>query len=120
VANFEPCREVERTPTARLAFNPNSIAHHLDQMATDGKAQPGPAVSSRRRPVNLNKWVENRLMSIGRDAYSCVSYRKPKTDLVGSMGPQADAHRNIATFGKFDGVVDEKSEELAQAPGITR
>src|SRR5262249_55145312 len=51
-------REQEGAAFARLAFDPNPAAHHLDEALADRQPQPGAAELARGRAVRLRERLE--------------------------------------------------------------
>ena len=59
LVEVEPHDEVELTADAWLAVEPETAAHHLDELRRDGETETGAAVAARRRGVSLDERSEN-------------------------------------------------------------
>ncbi len=60
----------------RVAFNPNSSLHQLDEACADCEAEAGAAVLSRRGAVSLRERLKDRLQFLRWDPNSGVLHRK--------------------------------------------
>src|SRR5262249_59620842 len=68
--------KVERAPLPRLALDPHSTSHELDQLQRNGKAQAGAAVFARRRGVDLREGLKEETQLLARNADARILYRE--------------------------------------------
>ena len=102
----------------RLAFQPDTSAHEVCELAADGQPQPRPAVAARRAAVRLREGLEDGLLAVLRDADPAVSDRKPDRGLRPGLGYQPRLDDHLAARRELQGVADEVRQDLPDAPRI--
>src|SRR6266545_2978552 len=101
---FDPHRkrEIERRSLARLGFDPDSAAVHLDDPFGDRQAQTGPALLPRDRAVCLLEFLEDfRLIDRGNTGAG-IAYRNRER---GIRHRCSDGY--FALIGELDRVADQ-------------
>src|SRR5829696_5278201 len=109
-----PERELEQEggALAQLGFGPDAAAMALDDMASDGKAEPGAAPSD-TGPVDLVEALEDARAVRLRDPHPVVGHRRE-----GIVPVAPHRYPDLATFGtELHRVVDQVDEHLPQ-PGL--
>src|SRR5947209_4460625 len=79
--------DVEHRAAAELALRPDLAAVELDDLADDGKAEPGALDIFRRLRVDAREAFEDRLERVGWDPKALVAHIE--TQLV-AVGPRGD------------------------------
>src|SRR5262249_38563427 len=106
--------KVERAPLPRLALDPHSPSHELDELQRNGQAQAGAAVFARRRGVDLRKGLKEETQLLARNADARVTYREMEAGRRFVLGFALDTHGHFARAGELDRVADEVHENLPQ------
>ena len=132
---------MERTALVRFALHPEATAHQGDQPRRDGQPQAGAAILAGRRAIGLLEGVEDRLLSIRRNADARIAHgemqlcpwsvvRRPLPILRAFLsavrlplqratdhGPRTtnNVQNHLAGPGELDGVADEVDDDLTQA-----
>src|SRR5207247_675599 len=106
-ADSYPDRAEEGAAGPRLAFEPDTPAHQLDQPAADSETEPGAAVLARGAHVGLGERLEDLRGLLFGHADSGVLHRELQLHLFPGAFQQIDIEPDLALLGEFDGVIDE-------------
>ena len=124
-------REDERRAVAGHALDADASAHELGKPLANREAEAGAAIFARGRGIDLGKGFEEPVHSLGGNADASVAHGEFEDDARGILvqtGLEAErgafavgaAHfeRDAAGRRKFDRVVDEIDDDLAQARDV--
>jgi hypothetical protein len=114
----EPHGEVELTADPGLALEPETAAHHLDELRRDGETEAGAAVSARRRRVGLDERPEDLPPLVLGHADARVSHRAAEQHVVVAPLGNGDLDAHLALVGELDRVADQVEQDLTEASRI--
>ena len=95
-------------PTPGFALDPDLAAHQLDQLAGDGKAEPGALVGAVALVLDLVELAEHVVELVGRDADAGVFDRDDGCAAVSRvvLRQADDPDQHMALGGELDRVAD--------------
>src|SRR5262249_25323709 len=110
--------EPEGAPRPERAVDADLAAHQLDEALGDGKPEPGPAVFSAHRAIDLRESLEDERGLLRRDADAGIGDGEFEAQALILAREAGDAEHDAPVRRELDGVVEEIEEHLAQAAGI--
>ena len=102
---------------AKLAVDPDLPAHHVDELARDGKAKPGSLELAVGLAVDLVEFAKDRLKVLGRDADPGILDGDVKLERFLPLDPH-DAGKDMATGGEFHRVAQKVGQDLPYPPPV--
>ena len=118
LGDVEPHDEVELTADAGLALEPETAAHHLDELRRDGETEAGAAVPACRRGVGLDERPEDLPALVLGNADARVAHRAAEQHLVVAPLGHRDLDADLARVGELDGVAHQVEQDLTQSSRI--
>mmetsp|Transcript_15772 Transcript_15772/g.43678 ORF Transcript_15772/g.43678 Transcript_15772/m.43678 type:complete len:281 (+) Transcript_15772:1423-2265(+) len=112
----------EHRALARRAAQADLAAHQRGQLAADGQAQAGAAITPRRRFVGLRERLEQALLLVERDARAGVGHLDMHPfagTALAVAGQRPDPHRNATLLGELQRIAGQVQQHLAQSRGIS-
>src|SRR3954468_3967183 len=90
----------------------------MDELARDGEAETGAAVTAGGGTISLNEGFEKAALRFGGDADAGITHGEFQENGFFGFADFGNLSDDFALRGEFDGVADEVREHLADAPGI--
>ena len=87
-------------------------------MLGDAEAEPGAAITTRRRAVGLGEGVENVPLLVARDADAGIGHVEGDEGRGSVRFDRLDAKANFALLSELDRIADQVGHDLAQPSGI--
>src|SRR6185503_14141699 len=115
---FEAGSEPERRARSLAAFDADVAAEQLGETLDDGQAEPGTAVATSGRRIDLRERLEQRVQAIGRDAAARVANRAAKQDVLHIAARDRESEGHTAVLRELDGVSAEVHEYLPETIGV--
>src|SRR6266849_2133606 len=119
VAHLESNRKMKRASLPRLAFNPDSSAHEMDQLSRDGEPETCSPILSCCGTIGLREGLKDLGVHLLGDAYSCITHRKLEFHFFRADGVASDADDDLAGFRELDAVPNQVDDDLPQPGGVS-
>src|SRR5260370_31260837 len=110
---------MKRASLPRLAFNPDSSAHEMDQLSRDGKPETCSPILSRCGTIGLREGLKDLGVQLLGDAHSCITHRKLEFRFVRADGFASDADDDLAGFRELDAAPNQVDDDLPQPGGVS-
>jgi len=108
--------EPKATTTPDFGIQAYGPTHDIDQLPTDGQAEPGPLIALAGGGVGLGEGFENPLALVWADPDPCVGNLEPEPCC--RITGQRDAQKHLAHLGELDGIAQQIDQHLLELGGI--
>ena len=116
VAQFH--REMKGRSLAGFTFEPHSSSHHFSQLARNGKAKSGAAVTAVRGAIGLAECFKDFPLHFRWNANACVADGKLDNHSVRSVPHFCRRGLHFTLFGEFHRIAHKVKQHLAKSAGI--
>src|SRR5438445_486699 len=117
-AQTEASGEMECAALTRVAFHPDTAAHHLHQLAANSQTEPGSTVLSSYGSIGLGKGFEDVLVFFAGNADAGVTDREVKQNSILLSKLCSGSDHDLALLGEFDGIPDKVYQDLPETARI--
>ena len=111
-------RKQKRASGAWFAFEPDLATHEFHQPPANGQAESRSSVFACRGRVGLAEGLKQSSSLLWRHADAGILHRESELDPFADLFQQFRFQVNIAVLGKFDRIIDQVCNHLAQAQWI--